>query len=140
MNFIQYLAITLAAAILIVPDSSEAQGIRGGGRPISAEAAREIDNLANYVQKNQLQGCLARVICELSANSNALGQEGIKFGSHLLNMQRTTNPAASQYRAAYTAGAQSRNPASCSKRFSNCNMASPDIVRMGNNMLRSTSF
>lgn len=67
--------------------------ILGNRRRRSAEAdalgnapssSININQLIQFVQKSNAQQCLARVICELSANPNVLGVEGIKFGTSLL--------------------------------------------------------
>lgn len=59
--------------------SAEADAL--GNAPTSSI---NINQLIQFVQKSNAQQCLARVICELSANPNVLGVEGIKFGTSLL--------------------------------------------------------
>lgn len=59
--------------------SPEAEAL--GNAPMSSI---NINQLIQFVQKSNAQQCLARVICELSANPNVLGVEGIKFGTSLL--------------------------------------------------------
>lgn len=60
--------------------SAEAEALAGNA-PMSSI---NINQLIQFVQKSNAQQCLARVICELSANPNSLGVEGIRFGTSLL--------------------------------------------------------
>ena len=61
------------------------QGRRQGPAAASAgNQASQLTNLVKFVQTNRLQGCLTRIICELSANPSLHGPEGVRFGSSLL--------------------------------------------------------
>lgn len=59
--------------------NAEAEAL--GNAPMSSI---NINQLIQFVQKSNAQQCLARVICELSANPNSLGVDGIRFGTSLL--------------------------------------------------------
>lgn len=45
---------------------------------------QNLNRLLQFVVQHNAQHCLARVICELSANPNRYGQDGLKFGTSLL--------------------------------------------------------
>ncbi|KAI1287703.1 hypothetical protein HDE_09998 [Halotydeus destructor] len=101
------------------------------------QGAQQVNHLVNFVQSNQMQGCVARIICELSANPNLYGAEGIQFGRSLQSMSSVQHPATQQYRAASTVGTQIRNPQECAKRYTSCTIPSNDLIRIGNQMLRT---
>ena len=99
------------------------------------EPRAAINELISFVQSRNAQQCLAKVICELSADPNVHGSEGVKFGSSLLSMARTNHPGASQFRAASSVGTTSRNPSLCFRQFTECTTPSKEVVRLGNALL-----
>jgi len=91
--------------------------------------------VAEFLNSPKAVICLARVICELSANPNVHGSEGVQFGSSLLAMSKTKHPAVSQFRSASVFGARSRDPTNCVEIFSDCDTPSKNVVRLGNTLL-----
>jgi len=98
--------------------------------------ATNAQQLLQLVRSQNAQQCLQKVICELSANPNSHGQEGIRFGRSLLMLEaQTDKPSAAQYRQAATTGAQLTSEVQCQQFFPSCAFESQEIVRIGNQMI-----
>lgn len=95
-----------------------------------------VNELMSFVHSRNAQQCLAKVICELSADPNLHGSEGVKFGSALLTMSETRHPRAAQFREASSVGTQSRSPSLCLRQFTGCTTPSKEVVRIGNALLQ----
>lgn len=94
-----------------------------------------VHDLITLVNSRNAQQCLAKVICELSANKNQFGPEGVKFSNSLQRMSETEHPSAPQFRAASVVGLHSLNPSVCSTQFDGCSAPSEEVVRVGNLIL-----
>lgn len=139
-----------------LPESEESPEILARqneeGEPMEGESSEQVEvvetkeakeppkivELISFVQSRDAQACLKRVICELSADPNIYGMEGIKFGSSLLAMSRTTSsshPGTVQFRSASTVGSSSRDPSICVSQFPECSTPSNEVIRIGNTLI-----
>ena len=96
---------------------------------------RPVNELITIVQSRNAQQCLAKVICELSADPNFHGDDGVKFGSSLKALGRANHPRAEHFRSASAAGSQLQNPSLCAASFTDCATPSNEVIRIGNSLM-----
>ena len=97
-----------------------------------------LEEMLQFVKQHNAEVCLQRVICELSANSNIYGEDGIRFGTKLLNYRQVSNDDANKYKRASKIGNQYRGrPSVCSKKYpqSICGYDSMQLIAVGNTIL-----
>ena len=99
----------------------------------STEAAqRPVNDLITIVHSRNAQQCLAKVICELSADPNFHGREGVRFGKTLAALDRANLPRAQQFRSASQTGKRFGKPDMCSQSFADCSTPSAEVIKIGN--------
>lgn len=101
----------------------------------SEPSERPMNELITIVQSRGAQQCLAKVICELSADPNYHGGEGVKFAGTLIALGRANLPRAEHFRSASVTGSRSRNPILCSQSFSDCGTPSSEVIKIGNALI-----
>lgn len=94
-----------------------------------------VGQLADLVERNKAEECLARVICELSNNPKSHGEQGTKFAQSLLKFRQSKHPKVKQYVDAMSNGAKSRSPDQCKAHYPRCNHSTAEIVSVGNKLL-----
>lgn len=98
--------------------------------------AQNAQQLLQLVRSQNAQQCLQRVICELTANPNSHGNDGVRFGRSLILLEsQTDRQSAQQYRQAATTGSQVQNEQFCQQFFPSCAFQSDEIIRLGNQMI-----
>lgn len=110
-------------------------GIRKKRDSEPQESQRPMNELITIVQSRSAQQCLAKVICELSADSNFHGQEGIKFAGTLTALGRANLPRTEHFRSASVTGARLRNPDLCARAFQDCSTPSTEVIKVGNALI-----
>lgn len=101
----------------------------------SESPERPMNELITIVQSRSAQQCLAKVICELSADPNFHGDEGVKFAGTLMALGRANLPRSEHFRSASVTGSRSRNPVLCSHSFSDCGTPSTEVIKIGNALI-----
>ena len=96
---------------------------------------RPMSDLVNIVHSRSAQQCLAKVICELSADPKLHGDEGVKFGTTLQALGRANLPRTEKFRSASATGSRHRNPAICSESFTDCSTPSAEVIKIGNALI-----
>ncbi|CAG2113306.1 unnamed protein product, partial [Medioppia subpectinata] len=96
------------------------------------QASANAQQLLQLVRSQNAQQCLQRVICELTANPNSHGNDGVRFGRSLILLESQTDRAsAQQYRQAATTGSQVQNEQFCTQFFPTCAFQSGELIRLG---------
>lgn len=116
--------------------SQDVTSNRGGKSMPNAEAnAIPLTEALRIVNTSNLQDCVARVICELSCNANAYGNEGRVVFRNLIKLQfdqKIKNDDAKFFRQAASKGRQivqgKRNCNECYTIYAECRSDSKDLV------------
>lgn len=96
-----------------------------------------VGQLVDLVDRNGAQGCLARVICELSNNPKSHGESGSRFAQSLLKFRQSKHPKVKQYVDAMTTGAKAKSGEQCRNIYSGCKHSTSEVVSVGNKLLRT---
>jgi len=96
-----------------------------------------LNDMFALVRSHNAEGCLQRIICELSVNSRAYGKEGEDFGIKLLrNYGDVSHAEADQYKYARTIGTEYKSRAICRRSFKSCGRIRPaDLIGVGNTIV-----
>lgn len=96
-----------------------------------------VGQLVDLVERNQAQVCLARVICDLSRNTRAYGDNGSKFAQSLLKFRQSKHPKVKFYMEAMSNGAKAKNNEQCKTHYPKCNHQATEVIDVGNRILKA---
>jgi len=97
---------------------------------------KTMEQLQQLATQQNAQQCLQKVICELSADRNAYGREGLRFGRNLLLLEGTVDARTARfYRQAASTGNAIKNAKLCVNHYPNCVHPSPQLIMMANRIM-----
>ena len=96
-----------------------------------------VGQLIDLVERNKADECLARVVCELSHNTKAHGESGVRFAQALLKFRQNKHPKIRYYTEAMANGAKAKKNEQCRGHYPNCSYPTAEIIGVGNKILRT---
>ncbi|KAG9508776.1 hypothetical protein GZH46_02721 [Fragariocoptes setiger] len=115
-----------------VPLSAEAENIIKASEGLNTS---DVGVMVEFIEKQKVNQCLARIICELSNNGRAHGDSGAKLAKQMLEKFRSTkHEKAKFYLDAMQAGAKAKAISACGKSYT-CTSPPLEVIEVANKIL-----
>lgn len=95
-----------------------------------------VGKLIELVERHHADGCLKRVICELSKEPQVHGPDGSKFAQALLKYRGDSNQKVRSYLEAMTSGAKAKSIKECAEHYKKCSHQLTEVITVGNRLLK----
>lgn len=102
-------------------------------KPVNSQSSTSkmnLKQLVDFVRNQKAESCLLKMICQLAADANYFGTEGLQFGAKLLPFKDSRENYTKKYRDEYTFGYSNMGkPQKCEERkYDHCPFTPEEVI------------